>query len=452
MTLAEQMAEFVASMDCHQLPVEVIEKGKQCLLDMLGVAVNGSQFEAARIAQSLVTDIGGKKEAVLLGTPYKAPAMAAALANGVSAHVADYDDSLTDFGHPSGVLVSAAMAAGEKVGANGQQLLAALVIGNEVGCKLGQMMGWEHYEVGWHSTGTIGTVAAAAAAASVLALTPPQIVNALGIAASSAAGLRQNFGTMTKSWHVAHAAAAGLTAALLAQRGYDAAADSLEGKAGFVQAFRGKGGSTDVAGVLGHPFSILNVIFKKYPCAHGTHQAVDAVLKLREQYSIVPEEIAAIECYIRPVMHSVLIHHNPGTGLEAKFSMEYCVAAALVIGHLGIPQFADAAVAAPSVRELMGKVRMLTDEKLEEAAREKNLLAPTRVKVQLKDGRILSETVYEARGGPAAPLSWTELEEKFRECTRDILPAVQSEKAITLVRQIEDLDQVHILTACLQGL
>ncbi len=451
MTLAGQMAEFVASADCHQFPVEVIEKGKQCLLDILGVAVYGSQFEAARIARSLVTDLGGKEEAVLLGTPHKAPALAAALANGVSAHVADYDESLVDFGHPSGVLVSAAMAAGEKVGANGQQLLTALVVGDEVGCKLGRMMGWEHYEVGWHSTGTIGTVAAAAAAASVLALSPPQIVNALGIAASSAAGLRRNFGTMTKSWHVAHAAAAGLTAALLAQKGYDAAADSLEGKEGFVQAFRGKGGSTDVAGVLGHPFSILNVMFKKYPCCHGTHQAVDAVLKLREQHSLVPDEIATIECYSRPLMHSVLTHHNPRTGLEAKFSMEYCVAAALVIGHLGIPQFTDAAVAAPSVRELMGKVRMLTDEKLEEAAREKNLLAPTRVEVQLKDGRVLNETVYEARGGPAAPLSWTELEGKFRECTQDILSTAQSEKAITLIRQIEDLDQVRVLTACLQG-
>ncbi len=280
---------------------------------------------------------------------------------------------------------------------------------------MGRLMGWEHYEAGWHSTGTTGTVAAAAAVAKVLALEPPQIVNALGIAASSAAGLRQNFGTMTKSWHVAHAAAAGLTAALLAQRGYDAAADILEGKAGFIHAFQGKGeGIIDVADRLGRPFNILNVMFKKYPCCHGTHQAIDAVLKLREQHGLVPGEIAAIDCYIRPLMLSVLIHHNPMTGLEAKFSMEYCVAAALVRGHLGIPQFSDAAVAEPAVRELMGKVRMSADEKLEEATREKNLIAPTRVEVRLKDGRVLTETVDEARGGPADPLSWTELEGKFR--------------------------------------
>jgi len=450
-TLAWQIAEFVAHVDYEQLPAEVIDKAKQCVLDTMGVAVYGSRFEAARITRALVTDMGGKEEAGLIGTPHKAPSVAAALANGVSAHVADYDDSVAGGWHPSCILVPAVLAGGEKVRANGRQLLTALVVGNEVGCKLGLLMTGSHYNAGWHVTGTIGTLAAVAAAAKVLALKPPQTVNALGIAASSAGGLRQNFGTMTKCWHAGRAAAAGVTAALLAQRGYDAAADILEGERGFVRTFQGKGDNEKLSGKLGCPFSILRELFKKYPCAFGAHAAIDIILELREQYGLRPEEVAAIECYGRPIIPSVHCHHSPKTGLEAKFSMEYCVAAALVKGRVGLREFDDSAVADPAVREQMEKVRLLTDEKLEEVALEKQVLAPTRVEVRLKDGRVFSKTVYEAHGCASDPLSWAELEGKFRECTQDILSTAQIEKTIALIRQIEDLDEVSALAACVQG-
>lgn len=448
MSVSRQMAEFISRTSYQDIPAEIIDKAKQCLLDSIGVAIYGSTFEPSQISLDVVKEAGGKEESTILGTNCKAPSFLAAMTNGIRAHVADYDD-VGGLSHPSCVLMPTTLNLAEAKGLDGRSLLTAFVLGNEIGGKQGEVMMWRHYEVGFHSTGTVGTIAAAAAAAKLLGLSPAQTTNALGIAASSASGIRQNFGTMTKCWHAGHAASAGILAALSAQKGYDASPQALDGKIGFIAAFQGNTEKAFPTDKLGNPYFLTKIMFRKYPGCHGTHAAVDVALKLRSQYGFSPQEIEAVECYGRPLMSSVLIYKEPATGLQAKFSLEYCVAAALTLGCLGIAQFTDEAVLNPEVRKTMQKLSVIDDEDIEKLAKDKNLLAPARVKVILNDGQEFSQMIEEARGGPSDPLSWPEIEDKFLECTSLALPVYQAREVISLIHNLEEVENISALTRLL---
>lgn len=450
MSLVNKLAEYIVSEKYQKIPAEVIDTAKQCLLDTLGAAIYGTQFTASTIVSELSTDMGGKPEAVVWGSKVSLPAPLAAMVNGVSAHVADYDNSHVDFrGHPGAVIVPAVMAAGEKVKATGKDIITGIVVGVEVGTQIGIIIGQQHYDIGWHGTGTVGTIGVAAATAKVLGLDSKKAANALSIAASSASGIRENFGTMTKSWHAGHAASVGLMASLLAQKGYDASDKVFEGNNGFLKVFGGKPYDEEQELIFGKPYHIMNILFKQYPSCHGTHQAVDAVLKLRANNEIKPEDIEAIKCYSNPTTLTILIHHNPQVGLEAKFSMEYCVAASMVNGRLGLAELSDAKVADPVVRALMSKVSLLADEELDKLAQEKNALAPTRVEVYLKDGRVLRETVIKARGWAEEPLSWGQLESKFEENVQGFISPPRTRNIIKSIADIENIDDINNLASYL---
>jgi len=447
MKLAEIIAQYVYETDIQKIPKAVVNKGKQCLLDTIGVSIFGQCFRASKIALNLALDMGGKEQSLILGSPNYTNAYWAAFVNGISAHVADFDDSSVDFkGHPSSVLMPAALAAAEIKNVSGIKLLEGFILGNEVGSKLGQVMGWNHYNIGWHGTGTVGTIAASVAAASILDLKPEQIIRTIGIAASSAAGIRQNFGTMTKSFHAGQAAAAGLMAALLAEKGFDASKTALEGDVGFIKVFNGSDTISFLREKLGDNYSIKNLAFKKYPSCAGTHAAVDAALFLKKKYRIEYWQIDAVECAARPNIESILIYNRPQTGLEAKFSMQYCTACALINGKLGIQDFEDTAVQESEVQEFVKKIRFISDPEFEKVAIERNLLAPTRVKIFLKDGQKLEQTVLEADGGPLAPLSWGDLEKKYLECATTVFSPVQAEYVKKTIMDIENLAKIKDLT------
>ena len=449
-TPSEKIAQFIFEANYERLPPEVIGKAKQCLMDALGVAVLGSKFAASRIVGNAVNAFRSREEAVVIGTPFKASASLAALANSVSAHVADYDDTSVDFkGHPSCVIVPAVVAAAESVEAKGQEVLLSIVVGNEVGSKLGQAMGGKHYQKGWHGTGTIGTIGAATAVAKLFKLEPGQIIHALGLAASSAAGLRQNFGTMTKSWHAGHAAHMGVLSGVMAQNGFDASVQALEGENGFIRTFDGEGAVESFKN-LGNPYSITGVAFKKYPSCAGVHPAVEAVLRLVGKEAIRPERIASIKCYGCPSGLAALGREYPKTELEAKFSMEYCVAATLVRGRLGVAEFEDEALMDAEVRSVMTKVQVISDAALEEVAKSNKALSPTRVNIVTKDGREFSEMIIAARGGPRDPLTWPELEKKFRECVNGMIPDSRVQRILELIHSIERLQDNSELSALFQ--
>jgi len=451
LTLSQQISNFLKNTNYNSIPNEVINKAKQCLLDVIGVTLYSSKFKTAQIALNLMEGTGGKKKATTLNLNEnkKYPCFLAALANGIQAHIADYDDVLSGFGHPSCILMPTTLALTEAEGKSGQELITAFILGSEVGSKLGIIMGRNHYNIGFHSTSTIGTIAAAAAAAKILDLSALQITNTLGIAASSASGIRQNFGTMTKSWHTGHAASMGIIAAILAKDGFDSSIKALDGETGFVNAFQGEKNIYPID-QLGKSYSLMNVQFKRYPSCAMTHPSVDAVLKLIKENNISFNEIKKIECNTSSRAKSVLIYKKPNNLQQAKFSLEYCVAAVVVAGNLGIDQFTDEFFSRQEVKAIMERVHVsFSNPLLDRILKEKNIINPSQVKVTLSNGKQFELLIEEAKGGPRNPLSWSELEEKFFQCTREVLSIDQARKFICKIKQLETISNINELLCCL---
>lgn len=451
MTITQGIADYIVRTKYADIPAKILKKAKECILDSIGVALYGSRFEASIIASTVAEESnssGGK--ASILGRGMKTPPSLAAFINGVMTHVADFDDGLVVFrGHPSCVLMPAVLATCEISRGSGEDFLTAFVIGGEVGGKLGSSMGGDVTEVGWHGTGIIGAIGAAAAASKVFNLDPNRVVNALGIAASSASGLRVNFGTMTKSYHAGHAAMVGVLAAQLAEKGFDASSVAMEGNEGFAKLFGCRGNLSLLMGNLGTDYALNGIMLKPYPSCGGTHTAVDAILKFRNQVDFRLENIVEIEVCVQPKFLKILFHHNPKTPLEAKFSMEFCISAALVFGQLGIKQFEGESIFNSQVRDLMKKIKMIPIDELKKVSEERGILAPVRLKVKLRGGEEFCETVLEARGGPSNPMSQNEIREKFKECASQILPALSVKRALETIEHLETLKDISDLTSIL---
>ncbi|MDO8616171.1 MAG: MmgE/PrpD family protein [Dehalococcoidia bacterium] len=448
MNVTERLAQFVACTPPEAIPPEARLQARRAVLDTLGVALAGCREEAPRIVAAMAREQGGAPEALVLGHSLRAPAAEAALANGVAAHALDFDDvSASMRGHPSAPLLPGLLALGERLGASGRELTEAFVLGFEVECKLGRAIGEAHYALGWHATSTFGSIGAAAACARLLRLDAGRTRNALGIAASLASGLRQNFGTMTKPLHAGRAAQNGVVAAQLAARGFTADALALEGESGFLRAAAGgaETGGEAVVRHLGAPWEIIEpgIGVKLYPCCYATHRAIDAALEARGG-SDPALAIDAIAVSVTPGTLIPLLPRPPATGLEAKFSLEYCVVAALLDGRVGRDAFADAAVQRPPVRDVMSRVQIV------EVGERMNfpIEGIAEVRVTTPAGEI-SARVETPRGDPKRPLSWDELAAKFRDCAAEVLPAGRVEKVIALIERLDGLPDVRELTAVL---
>ena len=443
----ERLARFVA--ETGGVPDDAILQAKRCVLDTIGVALAGSREESARAVAGWLREQGGRPEAVVLGCALRLPAADAALANGTAAHALDFDDvSLPMRGHPSAPLLPAVLALGEAAGTSGRDLLVAFVLGFEVEAKLGRAIGGPHYALGWHATSTLGTLGAAAACARLLRLDTGRTQMALGIAASLASGLQQNFGSMTKPLHAGWAARSGVVAAHLAARGFSAGAEALTGPSGFLRAMSG-GPEPDLTpfGALGEPFEIVSpgVGVKLYPCCYATHRAIDAVLELRAAHVIVPANVAEVRVEVNRGGLLPLRVEPPTTGLEGKFSLEYCLAAALVDGGVGLSSFTDEAIRRPEAWELMAKVSV--GEGAEAA--EFPIGGYAEVRIVLSDGSEYGTRVDVPRGDPSRPLSWDDLAAKFRDCTGAALPAGGVDGVLRLIEGLDGLEDVSRLTEAL---
>jgi 2-methylcitrate dehydratase PrpD len=449
MEVAREVARFIVRTDLSQIPAQVIEKGKRCILDALGCGVYGQEFEATKIVSQLAREWGGRPEASIIGAGTKVPSGIAALSNGIAIHVADYDDSSVLFrGHPTSVVLPPVLALSETKLKSGRDLLLAYILGIEVGGKLGKVMGWPHYEAGWHGTGTIGTIASAAASSKVLGLDEEKTSHALAIAASEASGIRENFGTMVKSFHAGQASAAGVLASLLAEKGYKGSLTAFEGQSGFRRVFSGESEMSRWASELGEPYVLMDVGFKRYPCCATIHPALDALEDFRKAHPFSWEDVEEVKCLFPPVILSILVYPEPHTGLEAKFSLQYCISSFLVYGKLDLSHFEKEALSDPKVRKLMPRVKMAPSKDLENLMKAENLLAPTDIEVKLKK-QTLSRRILEAKGGPSSPLQIEEVREKFRTCAGRVLSSEKVEKAIDLVSFLESLQQVSPLAETL---
>ena len=445
-----RIAEFVANSRWEDLPLQAVEQAKWAILDSVGVTLAGSVEPPARIIQKVAQAEGGAAFATVLGTRIKTGSVWAALANGIAGHALDFDDTnFAMMGHPSVPVLSAALAAGELALADGRALLHAFLLGFEVETTLGEVVNPAQYQRGFHATGTLGTLGAAAAASKLLELDPVQTRHAMAIAASQASGLKQNFGTMTKPFHAGHAARNGLLGALLAREGFTASEVALEGPQGYFSVLgRQPHDPTAALGRLGAPWKILTsgVAVKPYPSCACTHSIIDAVLELRETHRIIPEEVREITVGVAPSVPNILIHHVPRTGLEGKFSAEFCAAAALVDGHIGIATFTDEKTADPKLRAVMEKVQTVVDPMLP-ADQERQ--AWTQVTVRLADGRMLEVPPREVRGHPSVPLSQEALRAKFEDCAAVALTRQRAESAAEMLETLEGCPDLRSLTAIL---
>ena len=446
--LTEIIARFVTDTPDAALPAGALAAARDALVDTVACGLAGTQDEASRIAEAWVASEGGRGVCRVWGSSLSASAADAAFANAIRAHVLDYDDSALHLrGHPSAVMMAAALAVAESTGASGRAMLTAYAIGLEVGTKLSPALGPGHYFKGWHTTATVGIFAATAIAARLYGLDALQAQHALGLAASQAAGLTQNFGSMTKSFHVGHAAACGIRSAWLAQRGFTANPAVFDGNKSFITLYAGeRARPLEESGTrLGQPWELHapGLYRKRFPCCYAVHRAMAGLLELLQRDGIATADVEEIVIGYLPGVQHPLIHRNPVTGLEAKFSTEYCMAAMALDRKVDIASFDDAAVMRPAIRALMAKVRTyeIPDPNVYNGLTGYNQIAV------VARGRKHELRIDRTPGSPDWPLVGEELAAKFLACARTILPEDRARSALRLASTADTLTDVRTLTA-----
>lgn len=446
------IAAFGGETPVTALPADVVEIARRAILDTIGVSLAGSVESAARIVTEQALSQSNRAECTVWGTGASVTAQLAALANGTAAHVLDYDDTHDSMrGHPSVTILPAVYAMGERTGASGMDVLAAFVVGLEVACKLGLHTGQAPYDHGWHVTATHGIVGATVGAGRLAGLTVEQLQHAIGMAVSFAGGVRGNFGSMTKSLHIGRLGQSAIMAVELAERGFTANPEAIEGDFGYWKVFGRDARFVDepIGAQLGNPWEIikpgLNV--KAYPCCASTHAAIDIALEVRERLGQRRiERVTMSVPYTAPLL---LIHHRPTDPLSAKFSLEYCVAAALLDGAVTLDTFTPESVAREDIQSLLRRVEyVIPPEWQHDDGIPKTGFA--RIDVHLTDGDTQHAETLAVRGSPARPLTVAELAEKFRACAGSALdgPAVDGLlNALQAIDRIPAIQQVSALLA-----
>ncbi len=447
MTISDHLSKFVARTTFESLPPEAVVQAKRAILDTLGVALAGCHEEGPSILADQTRTKGGAPEAALLGWPHRAPAADAALVNGTSTHALDFDDvNVSMRGHPSAPLLPSGLAVAEMTGNTGAELLLAFTLGMEVETKLGRMMGGRHYTLGWHATSTLGTIGATAVCAKLMGLDDDRTRTALGIAASMASGIRANFGTMTKPLHVGLAARNGVQAAALVAAGFTASDHAMDADDGFVAAFLGDPQQRELLlDGLGQPYDIVSpgIAQKLYPCCYATHRTVDAAIEMAS--GIDAAEITSVSIHVSRGTLMPLIDHRPRTGLEGKFSLPYCTAAALLDGDVRMSSFTDETVGRPQVSHLLDVTEVIEDRE----AQSNPLAGWSELRVALADGGDRSIRVDIPKGDPRRPLTWDDLAAKFRDCSAPYLGPSEADRIIDAVERLDDLDDVRSLAIAL---
>jgi 2-methylcitrate dehydratase PrpD len=455
--LTRYVADFVVRTQYSDLPTDVLALGKKSMLDGLGLALAGSVSKLGGLTQSYLDSLGlDRSDATILGTSKKVPVRFAAFANGIGIHADDYDDTqlavepdrvyglLT---HPTAPCLPAALAIAEFKGLSGCDLMLAYHVGVEVETKIAEAISPRHYEDGFHTTGTVGPFASASAAAKLYGFTAEQCARALGIAGSEGAGLRENFGTMTKPLHAGRAAESGVVAADLAAIGWTASAEILEAPRGFFKAEGGGWNPDAIQGKLGKPWTFASpgVSIKPFPSGSLTHPAMTELLRLIRKNDIRPEQVARVDVGTNHNMPNALIHHHPTNALEGKFSMEFCMAALLLYRKAGLNEFKDEVVRRPEVQALIQRVHFGVSEEAERAGYNK---MTSILKITLRDGRTISGRADFAKGSPANPMSFEEVADKFLDCASFAKwPTAKAKSIVATVSRLEELPNVQKLTA-----
>jgi 2-methylcitrate dehydratase PrpD len=328
------LARYIVAAKYEDLPENVRKEGIRTLLNWVGVAIGGSHHETVDIAASALAPFSGPPQASLLGRRERFDAMNAAFINGVSSHIFDYDDThLKTIIHPAGPVASAILALAEMQPVSGKDFLNALVLGVETECRIGNAVYPNHYDVGWHITGTAGVFGAAAAAGKLLGLTQQQMVWALGLAASQPVGLRESFGSMNKSFNPGRAASNGIFAAVLASKNYTSSDGMIEAKRGWANTISTKQDYSEIIDGLGQRYEAALNTYKPFACGIVLHPAIDAAIQLRDENKLTADQIERVDLKVHPLVIELTGKKTPREGLEGKFSVYHAVAIALIEGR-----------------------------------------------------------------------------------------------------------------------
>src|SRR5258706_126964 len=452
--LTNYVGNFVIRTKYEDIPSNVIELGKKSILDGLGLALAGSRAESGPISRKFVEQSGaciGKS--TIIGTPQKTSVRFAALVNGISIHADDFDDTQLAaakdrvYGllmHPTVPVLPAIFALAEQRRVTGKDWMLAYHLGAEVECKIAEAIAPRHYQDGFHTTGTCGPFGSAAACSKLLNFDLSKTLKTFGLAASHSGGLRENFGTMTKPYQAGHAAESGLVSAELVALGWTAAEQILEADRGF---FHAAGGTYDLSAILdrlGKPWTFASpgVSLKPYPSVSLTHPAMTELARLIEANKLQAAQVEKVDIGANHNMTTTLLHHQPKTGLEAKFSMEFCLAILLLDGKAGLGQFSDKVVRRPDVQEMIRRINFYVDPEAESAGYDK---MTSILKIHLKNGAVIAGRADFGKGSPANPMSFDEAAKKFRGCAEFAeWPAAKTEKIIAFTK---DLDSVTDMSA-----
>lgn len=445
--LTKYVAEFIVKARVEDLSKDVVEVGKKSMLDGFGLALSGSVAKSGELVRQHLDDLGLRDgEATVIGASRKVAPRFAAFANGVGIHADDYDDTQLAVAkdrvyglltHPTAPALPAAFAMAEMTKANGADFMLAYHLGVEVECKIAEAIAPRHYQTGFHATATCGTFAAAAAASKLMGFDVETTQRALSIAGSQSAGLRENFGTMTKPFHAGRSSESGVAAAQFASYGWTATSRILEAPRGF---FAAAGGGYDVNAILGKlgapwTFADPGVSIKPHPSGSLTHPGMTEMLRLIKANGIRAEDVKHVRVGTNSNMPNALIHHRPKDELQAKFSMEFCMAILLLEGKAGLNEFTDATVEREDVKAMIEKVDFVVDAEAEAAGYH---LMTTIIDIDLKDGRRISGRADFGKGSPAFPMSYDEVAGKFHENAEFAgLSRQRAEEVVELVRKIE---------------
>ncbi|AYD03664.1 MmgE/PrpD family protein [Neorhizobium sp. NCHU2750] len=457
--LTRYVADFIVNARADDLPSDVIEIGKKSILDGFGLAVSGSVAKSGELVRRHLSDLSlGEGPATVIGGGRRVAPRFAAFANGVGIHADDYDDTQLAVAkdrvyglltHPTAPALPAAFAVSEMTMASGRNFMFAYHLGVEVECKIAEAINPRHYQTGFHATATCGTYAAAAAASRLLGFDAGTTLRALSVAGSQSAGLRENFGTMTKPFHAGRASESGVAAAQFASYGWTATPKILEAPRGFFSAAGGGYDINAIHGKLGMPwtFSDPGVSIKPHPSGSLTHPGMTEMLRLIRENGIRAEDVKHVRVGTNSNMPNALIHHRPKDELQAKFSMEFCMAILLLEGRAGLAEFTDEVVARDDVKAMIEKVDFVVDDVAEAAGYH---LMTTIIDIDLNDGRRVSGRADFGKGSPAFPMTYDEVAAKFREnVTFAGMSGDRAEEIIELVRSVDSLTSLDRLSELL---
>lgn len=426
------LASYIVSAKYEDLPETVRREGRRTLLNWAGCAIGGSRHETVDNAMSALAPFSGPAQASILGRKEKLDVLHASLMNGISSHIFDYDDThLRTIIHPAGPVASAILAYSEYRPVSGPDFLNALVLGVETECRIGNSVWPNHYDVGWHITGTAGVFGAAAAVGKLMALNEQQMRWALGLAAVQPVGLREMFGGMTKSFHPGRAAQNGFTAALLASKNYTSSDQGIEAPRGWANVVSTKHNYAEITEKLGKTYEISINTYKPFACGIVIHPTLDACIQLRNENKLTADQIDRVDLRVHPLVLELTGKKTPQTGLEGKFSVFYAAAVALLQGAAGEKQFSDKLAKDPTVVALRDKITATVD----------SAIGPEQVRVALttKDGRKIEKYVQDAIGSVKKPMTDAALEAKFSDLADGVIPATKARKVMDLCWGVDKL-------------